>query len=84
MPVSPVCPKAKGCTEHMQDDVTAEIFFLVFFHVCGFFCKAILQKKRCFKYILLIILIISDLHEIKYFEVDKPFSVIAFERKGNN
>lgn len=55
----------------MQDDVTLEIFLVVSCFV-GFFCKAELQKKRCFMYILLIILIISDLHEIKYFEVDKP------------
>lgn len=36
---------------------------------------------------LLIIPTISDLHEIKYFEVDKPLfcdRMIAFERKRNN
>lgn len=83
MPVSPVCPKAKGCTEHMQDDVTAEIFF-VFVMFVGSFVKPYCKRKDVSNIYYLLYLLYLIFMKLNILRWTNPFSVIAFERKGNN
>lgn len=71
---------------HLRCFVWGCFAFWVFFSFFWVFLQsrtAKKKKKRCFKYILLIVLI-SGLHEINILRWTKPFSVIAFKRKGNN